>query len=393
MTDVLTVDVWAVVVAAGSGNRYSSQRLKQHQLLLGKTVLERSVTVLLQLPEVKGVMVVMAEDDHARLSTDSRIHYCTGGEQRHLSVLNGLHALQALAQPTDLILVHDAARPCVRADDIQKLISQWIALGAADQLAVCLGAPCVDNLQQVDASLQVVATPDRQQLWRAFTPQAANLRSLLAALTTEFSVKDEAEAIVRHGGQVQMVQGATDNIKITYEDDLSQAQFILQQRYPVAAQMKIGQGYDVHAFKPGDHIVLGGVTIAHDQAIAAHSDGDVLLHAICDAVLGALGMGDIGVHFPDTDPAFANADSRLLLAKVIGWMCERGWQLQNLDATVIAQRPKLRPYIAQMQMNLAEDFAVAVDRINIKATTTERLGFIGREEGLAAEAVVMLIRA
>lgn len=389
------VEVWALMVAAGSGKRYSTDGgtlFKQHQMLLGKTVLATSVEAMLQLPSVRGVMVVMAAQDDVRLSEDPRIHYCVGGAERYLSVLLGLQALQSLASPTDLILVHDAARPCVRSDDIQRLISQWMSLGACDDLAVCLGSPCVDNLHRVDTFHKVLATPDRQSLWRAFTPQAANLRTLMSALWSSADVKDEAEAVMRMGGRVVMVAGAADNIKITYQEDLGMAQQILRQGYrgPV---IKIGQGYDVHAFKPGDHIVLGGVMISHDQAISAHSDGDVLLHAICDAVLGALGLGDIGVHFPDTNVEFKGANSRLLLAKVITWMRDRGWQLQNLDATVIAQRPKLRPYVALMQQNLAEEFAVSIDVINIKATTTERLGFIGREEGLAAEAVVLLTRS
>lgn len=393
--------VWALVLAAGTGHRYAAEnpaRIKQHQKLVDKTVLETSVSVLLQVADVRGVMVVLAAEDAVRLAEDPRVFYCSGGAERSVSVGRGLQALQAFAQPTDLILVHDAARPCVRGADIRNLIAQWLALGAADNLAVCLGSPCVDTLHQVDGALNVLATPDRQFLWRAFTPQAANLRTLLSALPVEStaklssSIRDEADAVMRLGGRVVMVEGAADNIKITYPADLAMAQTVIRQNDGGPA-IRIGQGYDVHAFKPGDHIVLGGVTIAHDQAIAAHSDGDVLLHAICDAVLGALGLGDIGVHFPDTDAAFKGINSRELLANVVTQMRQCGWKLSNLDATVIAQRPKLRPHISAMQAYLAQDFAVGVEVINIKATTTEKLGFIGREEGLAAEAVVLLTRA
>lgn len=390
--------VWALVVAAGAGNRYTTDGralIKQHQPLCGKTVLATSVAALLQVAAVRGVMVVLAEQDPVRLADDPRIFYCAGGAERHLSVRLGLQALASLALPSDLILVHDAARPCVRPSDIQQLITRWQALAVQgqDRVALCLGSPCVDTLHKVDESFHVLATPDRQSLWRAFTPQAANLRTLLSALQADLAhpVKDEAEAVMRLGGRVMMVAGAADNIKITFPADLAMAEHIIRQNSN-GTPFKIGQGYDVHAFKPGDHIVLGGVTIPHDHAIAAHSDGDVLLHAICDAVLGALGLGDIGVHFPDTDAAFKGISSRQLLACVITQMRDQGWQLSNLDATVIAQRPKLRPHVAAMQICLAEDFSVGVEAINIKATTTERLGFIGREEGLAAEAVVLLTR-
>jgi 2-C-methyl-D-erythritol 2,4-cyclodiphosphate synthase len=156
--------------------------------------------------------------------------------------------------------------------------------------------------------------------------------------------------------------------------------------------MRIGHGYDVHAFEAGDHLMLGGVRIEHDRAFRAHSDGDVLIHAICDAVLGALALGDIGRHFPDTDPQYAGADSRELLRQVVALMREQGYSLGNLDATVIAQAPKLAPHIDAMRNHLARDFSTGLEQINVKATTTERLGFSGREEGIAAHAVVLLIK-
>ncbi|MEJ2061483.1 MAG: 2-C-methyl-D-erythritol 2,4-cyclodiphosphate synthase [Gammaproteobacteria bacterium] len=156
--------------------------------------------------------------------------------------------------------------------------------------------------------------------------------------------------------------------------------------------MRIGHGYDVHAFKAGDHIVLGGVRIAHDKAFKAHSDGDVLIHALCDALLGAAALGDIGRHFPDTDPDYAGANSRVLLAEVVKMLAEAGWQVGNVDGTVIAQAPKLAPHIDAMREHLAEDLGVGLDQVNVKATTTEHLGFTGREEGIAAHAVALIMR-
>lgn len=397
--------VWALIVAAGSGQRFNSHLSgvapKQHQVLLDKTVLETSVHALLNTPGVCAVMVILAPNDSYRLPDHPHIYYSQGGSDRYQSVLNGLKALQFFAKPDDLVLVHDAARPCVKPQDIQNLIAAWAEIPQPHRIAVCLGAPSVDNMQQIDEDNLVVATPDRSRLWRAFTPQAASLTDLIKALELAPGCRDEAEAIVRQGGRVKMVLGSTDNIKITHPEDLLMAQFILQKRsYQLSAKQhvfdqpsfKIGHGYDVHAFQPGDFLILGGVRIPHDRAILAHSDGDVLLHAICDAVLGALGRGDIGIHFPDTSASFANIDSRKLLAQVVSWMYKAGWQLANLDATLIAQAPKLRPYIMQMQHYIAADFAVSVEQINIKATTTERLGFIGRQEGLAAEAIVLLTR-
>jgi 2-C-methyl-D-erythritol 2,4-cyclodiphosphate synthase len=156
--------------------------------------------------------------------------------------------------------------------------------------------------------------------------------------------------------------------------------------------IRIGHGYDVHAFKAGDHIVLGGVRIAHDKAFKAHSDGDVLIHALCDALLGAAALGDIGRHFPDTDPDYAGANSRVLLAEVVKMLAEAGWQVGNVDGTVIAQAPKLAPHIDAMREHLAEDLGVGLDQVNVKATTTEHLGFTGREEGIAAHAVALIMR-
>lgn len=156
--------------------------------------------------------------------------------------------------------------------------------------------------------------------------------------------------------------------------------------------VRIGHGYDVHRFQPGDHIVLGGVRIAHDRAFVAHSDGDVLLHAVCDAMLGALALGDIGRHFPDNDPSYKGADSRVLLRTVLAMVSERGWQVANLDSTVLAQAPKLAPHIDSMRASIAEDLGVSAEQVNVKATTTESLGFVGREEGIAAHVVVLLER-
>jgi 2-C-methyl-D-erythritol 2,4-cyclodiphosphate synthase len=242
----------------------------------------------------------------------------------------------------------------------------------------------------------VCATVDRSGLWRALTPQAFALgeleRALEEAARAHVGVTDESQAMERKGVRPVLVQGSPFNIKITRAADLQAAARILQsaEKRTMSGKMRIGQGFDVHTFGDGDHVVLGGVRIAHDRGVIAHSDGDVVIHALCDALLGALGKGDIGRHFPDTDPRYRGADSRLFLRSVAAMVREAGYGLVNADVTVLAEAPRIAAHREAMAANLAQDLDVAPELVNIKATTTERLGFIGRGEGLAAQAAVLL---
>jgi 2-C-methyl-D-erythritol 4-phosphate cytidylyltransferase / 2-C-methyl-D-erythritol 2,4-cyclodiphosphate synthase len=233
---------------------------------------------------------------------------------------------------------------------------------------------------------------DRTGLWRALTPQVfayAKLRQALQeAAGAGQAVTDEAQAMQRLGIRAALVPGSPFNIKVTRAEDLEMAAAILKMEE--SSQMRIGQGVDVHAFGAGDHVVLGGVRIAHAQGIIAHSDGDVVIHALCDALLGAMGDGDIGQHFPDSDPRYRGADSRVFLRVVAERMKSAGLQLVNADITVLAEAPRIAAHRGAMAANLAQDLRVAAAAINIKATTTERLGFIGRGEGVAAMASVLL---
>jgi 2-C-methyl-D-erythritol 4-phosphate cytidylyltransferase/2-C-methyl-D-erythritol 2,4-cyclodiphosphate synthase len=237
-------------------------------------------------------------------------------------------------------------------------------------------------------------TVDRTGLWRALTPQvfayAQLRRALQDAAHAGVAVTDEAQAMERIGIRAVLVPGSPFNIKVTRAEDLDVAADIL--RMGESSHMRIGQGMDVHAFGAGDHVVLGGVRIAHPQGIVAHSDGDVVIHALCDALLGALGDGDIGLHFPDSDPRYRGADSRVFLRAVAQRMQAAALRLVNADITVLAEAPRILAHRAAMAANLAADLGVAPALINIKATTTERLGFIGRKEGLAAMASVLLAR-
>ncbi len=263
------------------------------------------------------------------------------------------------------------------------------AVGAGGAGAV-LAAPIVDTVKRELGDH--VATVDRQGLWRALTPQVfafAQLRHALKEATLAgIAVTDEAQAVERMGLRPILVQGSPFNVKVTRLADLAVASNILKMTEDTP--MRVGQGFDVHAFGEGDHVVLGGVRIAHPQGVVAHSDGDVVIHALCDAVLGAMGDGDIGRHFPDSDPQYRGADSRVFLRVVAARMQAAGLRLINADLTVLAEAPRIAAHRAAMAANLSADLGVPAQLINIKATTTERLGFIGRGEGLAALASVLL---
>ncbi|MGC1520312.1 MAG: 2-C-methyl-D-erythritol 2,4-cyclodiphosphate synthase, partial [Steroidobacteraceae bacterium] len=253
-----------------------------------------------------------------------------------------------------------------------------------------LAAPIVDTVKRELGGH--VATVDRAGLWRALTPQVfsfAQLRHALAeAAAAGITVTDEAQAVERMGLHPVLVAGSPFNVKITQATDLSFAAKVLKMTED--RPMRIGQGFDVHAFGDGDHVMLGGVRIAHPKGVVAHSDGDVVIHALCDAVLGALGDGDIGRHFPDSDPQYRGADSRVFLRAVAARMRAAGLTLINADITVLAEAPRIAAHRAAMAATLSADLGAAAQLINVKATTTEQLGFIGRGEGLAALASVLL---
>ena len=413
--------VWAIVPAAGRGARFAASTPasapKQYAPLQGATVLEWSLRALLAEPRVHAVVVALApEDAHwphlaARLG-NPKLQVTTGGENRQDSVMNGLEFLASRAAAEDWVLVHDAARPCLSPSDLGRLLD---AVGATDDAAgadagagthlpgssdgaaapratagAVLAAPVVDTVKR-DLGGHVT-TIDRQGLWRALTPQVfafAQLRhALKEAALAGITVTDEAQAVERLGLRPQLVQGSPFNVKVTRAEDLAVAAGIL--RMSQEMPMRVGQGFDVHAFGEGDHVILGGVRIAHPKGIVAHSDGDVVIHALCDAILGALGDGDIGQHFPDSDARYRGADSRVFLRVVAARMQAAGLKLINADITVLAEAPRIAGHRGEMAGNLAADLGTFAQLINIKATTTERLGFIGRGEGLAASACVLL---
>jgi 2-C-methyl-D-erythritol 2,4-cyclodiphosphate synthase/2-C-methyl-D-erythritol 4-phosphate cytidylyltransferase len=401
--------VWAIVPAAGRGARFSasapSAAPKQYASLLGATVLEWSLKALLAEPRVHAVVLGLAADDAhwtklAPRLASPKLHTAIGGVNRQDTVANALEFLAERAAADDWILVHDAARPCLSAADLRALLDALdpgpgpgrgsrAGAGGARSGAV-LAAPIVDTVKRELGDH--VITVDRAGLWRALTPQVfafAELRHALKEATLAgITVTDEAQAVERLGLHPTLVQGSPFNIKITRVLDLATATNILAMTEEMP--MRVGQGFDVHAFGEGDHVMLGGVRIAHPRGVVAHSDGDVVIHALCDAVLGALGDGDIGRHFPDSDPRYRGADSRVFLRVVAARMRAAGLKLINADITVLAEAPRIAAHRDAMAANLSADLGVAAQLVNIKATTTERLGFIGRGEGLAALASVLL---
>jgi 2-C-methyl-D-erythritol 4-phosphate cytidylyltransferase/2-C-methyl-D-erythritol 2,4-cyclodiphosphate synthase len=389
--------LWAIVPAAGRGERFAASAAsdlpKQYSALLGRCVIEWAIRSLLGDSRVHAIVVVLADGDPhwpalAKKIDSSRLLTAIGGAHRQDTVLSGLKFLGSHAQEQDWVLVHDAARPCLSGADLKALID---TLDSGISGAV-LAAPVVDTVRRELAG--EIETVDRSGLWRALTPQVFRFGQLRQALEDaardHVTVTDEAQALERVGVRAKLVAGSPFNIKVTRAEDLTIAAGILKMQE--GQDMRVGQGMDVHAFGTGDHVVLGGVRIAHSQGLVAHSDGDVVIHALCDALLGAMGDGDIGQHFPDSDPRYRGADSRVFLRVVAERMKAAGLRLVNADVTVLAEAPRIAAHRGAMAANLAADLNVSAGAINIKATTTERLGFIGRKEGLAAMASVLLAR-
>lgn len=368
-------------------------RPKQFLELGGLPVLARTVALFRELPEIHTIIVVAPsahlEETRQLLErfVPGPLLLVAGGETRQESVRAGL---AAVSSEIDLVLVHDGVRPLVEPGLVRECLAVADATGAA-----MLALPVADTLKEVKSGMVVSRTVDRRDLWMAQTPQVAS-RELLAeafaaALRDDFVGTDEAALLERIGCRVRVVMGSERNIKITRPEDLAVAEALLAGRAESGqGVLRIGHGFDAHRLGKGRPLVLGGVEIPFEAGLIGHSDADVLLHALCDAMLGAAGQGDIGRHFPDSDPSLKNISSLFLLEEVVKKVAGQGFKLVNADLTVVAQRPKLSPYFPNMRENIGRVCRVAPECINLKATTTEKMGFTGREEGLAAHAVVLL---
>jgi 2-C-methyl-D-erythritol 4-phosphate cytidylyltransferase / 2-C-methyl-D-erythritol 2,4-cyclodiphosphate synthase len=376
----------AVIVAAGRGVRAGGDIPKQWQTLGDRRVIDRTLDAFRAAPGIGRIVVVLHSEDMDRLP-DEDLMLVAGGDTRSASVRAGLEALEGTG--VDRVLIHDAARPCVTPRVIAEVIC---ALDRGP--AAAPGLPLTDALWAAanDGTRRVLATRPRDNLYRAQTPQGFHLDAILAAHRAHgAAAADDVEIALAAGLAVEITQGDPDNIKITDPADFARAEAIL--RGSMTPDIRTGNGFDVHRFGAGDHVILCGVRIPHSRGLKGHSDADVGLHTVTDAIYGALAAGDIGRHFPPSDPQWKGADSRIFLEHAGSLAAERGYTISNLDLTFLCERPKIGPHAAAMTECLADILGLETSRISVKATTTERLGFTGREEGIAAMATVTLVRA
>ncbi len=375
--------VTVVIPAAGQGKRLGSDIPKQFLKIGGEPVIIKTLNAFCNNEHVDYIFIVTGND---------HIGYCEelvkdyglnkvkavveGGRERQDSVYNALKQINVECPDTEYVLVHDAARPFIKQETIDNVITAAYNTGAA---IACV--PVKDSIRQ--GSSEESRNIDRSNLYNVQTPQGFRKDILIEAYEKAFNEQyygtDDAGLVERTGQKIELVMGQYDNIKITTKEDMPM-------------ENRVGTGFDVHALVEGRPLILGGVGIPFEKGLDGHSDADVLIHALMDALLGAAALGDIGGHFPDTDPQYKGISSVKLLEHVAGLLREEGYKIGNVDITLMAQRPKIKPYIESMRSIIAETLDVDISRVNIKGTTTERLGFVGREEGIAAQAICLLNR-
>lgn len=386
--------IYAIVPAAGLGTRMRMGALaqaKQYLALGTGTVLTTTLQNLWSSELFAGLVVVVPEDDVPHMQEELQhlpfgqaIRVVAGGKERQDSVRNGLGAL-----PSDATyaVVHDGVRPLVTGDVIRRVVTAAHEHGAATA-----AIPVNDTVKRADGANRIVQTIDRTGLWSIQTPQAFEVQLLREAHTKAWQrgerFTDDAGVVEALGHAVYVANGDPRNIKLTRPEDLKLVGMWLHEEE--ASSMRVGIGYDVHRLVEGRPLILGGVTVPHSKGLLGHSDADVLAHAITDALLGAAALGDIGQHFPDTDPKYKDADSIELLKAVVALLEERGYKPVQVDAVLAAQRPRLAPYIPQIRESLAAALRLPAKDVGVKATTTEGLGFVGREEGMEARCVVTI---
>lgn len=377
--------VAALIVAAGRGTRAGPGAPKQYRLLAGEPVLRRALGAFCSHPGIDLVLAVIHPGDReayemAAAGLPKLLPPSLGGATRQASVRLGLEALAAHA-PTR-VLIHDGARPLVSSDIIGRSIA---ALDAHRGALVAL--PVTDTIRRAASGLAGETVP-RDGLWRAQTPQAFRFDAILDAHRAQAGgeLTDDVAVAAAGGIEVAIIEGDESNMKITSADDLARAERLLS----AGRETRTGSGFDVHRFGPGDHVMLCGVPVPHTHGLVGHSDADAGLHALTDAILGAIGAGDIGRHFPPSDPQWKGASSDRFLAHAAKLAREAGGRIVNVDVTFICERPKIGPHVGAMRARVADILGIEIARISVKATTTEGLGFTGRNEGLAAQALASL---
>lgn len=375
----------ALIVAAGSGTRLGGEVPKQYLPLAGRAVLRHSVETFLRHPAIAGVRVVISAEHRALY--DSAVAALpilppvAGGASRQDSVRNGLESLADLRP--DRVLIHDAARPFLTGEIVDRTLA-----ALDDSPGAVVAVPVTDTLKRGQEG-RVTGTIDRGGLWRAQTPQAFRYADILAAhrQAKGAAMTDDAAVAEAAGLPVKLVMGAEDNFKITTADDLRRAERLVGGG---SQEFRTGTGYDVHRFAAGDGVTICGVRVAHEQSLEGHSDADVGLHALTDAILGTIGAGDLGSHFPPGDPRWRGADSAQFLTHAAGLVAAKGGRVAHVDVTLICERPKIAPHRAAMIARIAAILGLDEGRVSVKATTTEGLGFTGRREGIAAQAVATI---
>ncbi len=381
------MNAWAVIVAAGRGERSGLSQNKVFFEYDGRSVLSRCLDAFAASAQVGGAVLVLSENDRPAYEELCRREgacplvrtIVSGGATRRDSVYNGLCAVPADAE---VVAIHDAARPFVTGAIIK------VTLDAARQYGSgVISTPVIDTIKQIQPDGKVT-TVDRETLRAVQTPQSFDYHKIMnahrMAQADGLAVTDDAMLYEYYYGNLRLVtaEGAERNRKLTTKADF---EALGGAKFP---ELRVGQGYDAHRLKEGRKLILCGVEVPHDRGLDGHSDADVAVHALMDALLGAVGGGDIGKHFPDSDPAYKGISSMKLLDHVMALLCKQGWRVVNVDVTIVAQKPKLAQYIPQMRKNIAD--ALQTEAVNVKATTTEHMGFEGEEIGISAQAVCLL---
>lgn len=389
MDDAQTKTTAAIIVAAGRGTRVGGDIAKQWQALAGRRVIDWTLDAFKASDHVDRIVVVLHPDDVNLLSARENFDTVTGGDTRTASVRAGLEYLAK--DPPDNVLIHDAARACVSQRlivDMAHMLDRYdgVAPGVAVTDALWRASTIPGNKRSVDA------IASRENLFRAQTPQGFRFSLILDAHRTGTTdAADDVELAIASGIQVAIGPGEEDNLKITTPGDFARAERILMERTG-GMDVRVGNGFDVHAFGPGDHVTLCGIDVPFDKGLVGHSDADVGMHAVTDALYGAMAEGDIGRHFPPSDPQWKGAESHIFLEHAAQLAVEKGYTISNVDCTLICEMPKIGPHADRMREALAAILGIDADRVSVKATTSEQLGFTGRGEGIAASATATLVR-
>lgn len=386
MKKPISSGIAAVIVAAGRGARAGGGEPKQWQQLAGRRVIDRTLAAFASHPAIERIVVVLSPQDMDQSATfemPKALSVVPGGATRSASVRSGLEALAGSG--IKKVLIHDVARPCISRAVMDRVLDALLTnAGAAPAV------PVTDALW-TGAGGQVTGTHDRAGLYRAQTPQGFDFDMILAAHRDHDGPADDDVEVARSAGiKVAIVQGDEQNLKITHADDFARAETLVKEQQ---MNVRFGNGYDVHRFGPGDFVTLCGVEIAHDRGLVGHSDADVAMHAVTDALYGALAEGDIGQHFPPSDPQWKGAASRIFLQHAVARIAARGFEVANIDCTLVCEHPKIGPHAIEMRQKMAKIMGIEMDRISVKATTSEGLGFTGRSEGIAAIATAALVTA